>query len=190
MYPPEQDRNLQYPYLPKHYQKLYISFIRLACSMIFAGLLTGILFRESTRHLTYAHLNPGPHWESVYHLALVHGHTLLIGVVVPIIVLIMLHLSQRLGANPVSEAFTRWGGFLYHLGAGMTILLLLYKGYHYILSVRSGMMDFSHIEDAYFGGYTILKQGIYGLAHTALGTSLCIFSIGILKNLPRKKEPG
>jgi|GEM_PF-997711 len=185
---PDSMLNIQSPYeLPRHYKMLYASFLRLACTMILFAFLMGILHRESTRHLGYSKLAPGFHWESVYHLALLHGHIFMIGVILPLTTLVMLQFALFLGAEPLSEASTIWGKRLYHWGAGLTLLLFLYKGYHYVLSVRSGILDFSHIEAAYFGGQTLLKACFYGISHTSMGFGLSLFAVGILKTVPTKK---
>lgn len=172
--------------IPTHYRKMYLSFMRLACWMVFFGLLTGILFQESTRKVPLGQFPPGIHWEAVYHLALTHGHVFLIGVLIPLAVLALLHFSLILGANPISERMAKWGGSLYHAGAGMTVLLMLYKGYHYVLSVRGGQLDFAVIHETYFAGSHLLRGILYGLSHSALGAGLIILVIAILRNLPKE----
>src|SRR6478609_11535510 len=174
--------------LPKHYRLLYASFIRLACTMILFALFTGILHRESTRHLSYANLAPGIHWEAIYHLALVHGHIFMIGVILPIITLVMLHFGMILRAAPLSETTIAWGKRLYHTGAGLMLGLFIYKAYHYVLSVRFGLLDFSKIETTYFAGNSLLKALLYGLSHTSMSVCLGIFAVGLLKTMPSVKQ--
>jgi hypothetical protein len=174
--------------IPSHYKKMYGSFIRLACIMSLFALITGILFQESTRKIPYEKLAPGLHWEAVSNLALLHGHTFLIGVLIPLAVLGMMHFSLHLKGNPISEKTVKWGALLYHIGAGLTVLLLLYKGYHYVLSVRMGQLDFAAIDHSYFGGMTLLRQIVYGLSHTSLAVGLGMLSVGILRSLPQKAK--
>ena len=171
--------------IPEHYRKLYLSFIRLACWMVFFGLLSGILFQESTRKVPHGTPSPGIHWEAVYHLALVHGHVFLIGVMIPLAVLTLLQFSLLLGAQPIGSRAARWGSLLYHSGAGLTALLILYKGYHYVLSVRAGQLDFAIIHETYFAGSHLLRAIVYGIAHSALGAALIILVVAILRNLPK-----
>ncbi len=171
--------------LPPHYRKLFASFIRLACWMIFFGLVAGILFQESSRKTPYEKFAPGLHWEAVYHLALLHGHVFLIGVVIPLVVLLLLYFALLLGSQPLSEKSVRWGKLLYHSGAGLTVVLMLYKGYHYLISVRMGQLDFAAIDHGFFGGQHVLRAIVYGLGHTAMAVGLGVFAWGILKSLPK-----
>lgn len=176
--------------LPRHYQKLYASFIRLACYMAFFALGTGILFRESTRKLSETVLQPGMHWDISYHLALVHGHIFLIGVLIPVALLGIVHLAFGLNGKALPEKYTAWGGRLYHIGAGLTAILILYKGYHYVLSARAGNLDLQAIQQHYFAGQVMLRQIVYGISHTSLGTGLGIILVGVLQSLPSQKQMG
>lgn len=171
--------------IPAHYKRLYLSFLKLACWMVFFGLTAGILFQESSRKVPVGKLAPGIHWESVYHLALLHGHVLLIGVVVPVAVITMLQFGLMLDGKVVSEKLLKWGGRLYAGGTGVSVLLMLYKGYHYLISVRMGQMDFAVIEQGLFGGEHIIRAVVYGVAHTAMSAGLITLAVGILRSLPK-----
>ncbi len=170
--------------IPKHYQSLFIRFIRFACGMTIFALLSGILFQESTKKIPFsATYPPGIHLESTYHLALVHGHAFLIGVLIPLAVIGMLYFGLLLGGKTVSKNQTEWGSWLYLPSAFLSIMLMIYKGYHYVLSVRMGQLDFVQIDHSFFGGSHLLRQIVYGLSHTSMSIGLGILVIAIWRSL-------
>ena len=176
------------PTLPAHYRKFYISFIKLACFMIIFALVAGILFQESgTRKIHYdGKFTPGVPWESLYHLALLHGHVFLIGVLVPMAMLVMAQFGLIVGGSELSAKSLKLTAALYHSGAGATVLLMLYKGYHYVMAVRGNQMDFAVIDDSFFGAQHVVRAIGSGLSHTAMGAGLSILAVSILKSMPKK----
>jgi len=174
--------------LPPHYRKIYLGFIKFACWMVFFGLIAGILFQESSKKVPFEKFPPGIHWESIVYLALLHGHIFLIGVLIPIAVLAMLQFGLILEGKIVSERVLKWGGCLYKWGALLTVLLMLYKGYHFVISVRMGQTDFAAIEHNYFGGILPLRAAAYGISHTAMAVGLIVLVIGILRSLPKAAQ--
>lgn len=171
--------------LPDHYRRFYASFVKFACWMIFVALIAGILFQESTRKVTFDAVAAGTHWEAVYHLAFVHGHVFLIGVLIPLAVLGLMQVSLLLDAKTLTQNVLNWGGRLYTWGAGLTVALMLYKGYHYVLSVRMGQLDFVAIDHSFFGGQEIIRHIVYGVSHTAMSIGLIVLAIAILRSLPK-----
>jgi hypothetical protein len=174
--------------LPEHYAKFYHRTLRFALVMIIFALLSGILFQESSKKASYSlALTAGPHLESVIHLALLHGHVFLIGVLIPLAVMAMLQLGLLLNGKEICKKTLSWGSWLYLPGAALTVILMLYKGYHYLLSVRAGQLDFQAIEHSYFFGQVALRHTLYGLSHTAMGIGLIVFVVAIWKSLSSKK---
>ncbi len=171
--------------LPNHYKEAYRCLIKYACGMILFALLSGILFQESGKKVPYEEFGPGMHWESVYHLALLHGHSFLIGTLIPTALIVLLHVSLVLGAEPIGEKCLKWGKMLYLAGATLSIALMLYKGYHFMLSVRGGETDFAVIEASLFGGISGLRHGLYGLTHTAMAVGLGMLAWKISGSLPK-----
>jgi len=170
--------------IPNYYQTLYIRFIRFACGMTIFALLSGILFQESTRKIPFsATYPPGIHWEAVYHLAFVHGHIFLIGVLIPLAVIGMLHFGLLLGRKTISNKLLKWGSWLYLPNAFLAVLLMLYKGYHYVISIRMGQLDFVQIDHNFFGGCHILRQIVYGVSHTLMSVGLGILVVAIWRSL-------
>ncbi len=171
--------------LPSHYKEVYRCFIKYACWMTLFALITGILFQESGKKVSYEEFGPGMHWESVYHLALLHGHSFLIGVLIPTALIVLLHVALVLGAEPLGEKGLKWGKMLYLAGATVSIALMLYKGYHFMLSVRGGETNFAVIEASLFNGISGLRHGLYGLSHTSMGVGLGMLVWKIAASLPQ-----
>ncbi len=172
-------------HLPSHYPTFFQRMMRFALIMIFIALLSGILFQESAKKATYADLAPGLHLETVIHLALLHGHVFLIGTLIPMIICWMCYLGLCLGKSPASEKLLRWGSRLYLSGAALSVFLMLYKGYHFLLSVRFGETDFAIIEQNYFFGIAILRHIVYGTAHIGMGIGLTLMAIALWKSLSK-----
>jgi hypothetical protein len=159
--------------------------LRYAIVMAFVALLAGLAFQESSRKLDFAKAPPGRHIESVLHLALVHGHAFTLGVLMPLAMAGALLIARRVGAAPLSPRALAWLTRGYLPFAAVAVALMLYKGYHVLLSVRMGETDFVIIDAALFGGVKLLRHGIYGIAHTGMGVALGVFLVALWRSLPR-----
>lgn len=170
--------------IPQHYQAFYRLFLRFSVVMMIAALLMGILFQESSKKAPVSEMLPaGPHLESVFALSLVHGHAFLIGALIPLALSWMLYLGLQLGFRPLSEKTLRWTSRLYLPSATVAILLMLYKGYHFLLGVRSGNLDFAGLNASLFMGSHALRASVYGLTHTAMAVGLSIALIAFWKSM-------
>lgn len=173
--------------IPEHYRPFYRLYLRFSVVMMIAALLMGILFQESSKKAPITEALPaGPHLESIFSLALVHGHTFIIGALVPLAVTWMLYLGLQLGYRPLSEKSLNWGSRLYLPGAVMAVVLMLYKGYHYLLGVRSGQLDFEVLNQTFFFGSHALRAATYGLTHTAMAVGLFILILSFWKSMNQK----
>ncbi|MBL8031795.1 MAG: DUF2871 family protein [Candidatus Doudnabacteria bacterium] len=158
------------------------------------ALIAGILFQESTRKVTYEAVGAALHWEAVYHLALLHGHSFIIGVLIPVAILVAMQFSLMMGGAIISEKSLKWGVLLYQIGVVLSVLLMLYKGYHYVLSVRKvlssgmGQLDIAQIQHSFFGGQELLKQVVYGVSHVAMSAGIIVLLVGIWRSLPSKSS--
>ncbi len=159
--------------------------IRYAIVMVFVALLAGLVFQESSKKLDFAAASPGLHIESVIHLALVHGHAFTMGVLIPLAMAGALLIARRIGGTPLTPRAIAWLTRGYLPFAALSMALMLYKGYHILLSVRMGERDFVAIDAAYFGGLKLLRYGMGGIAHTAMGVALCVFLVALWRSMPR-----
>lgn len=90
--------------IPDHYRALYRTWLRYAIVMILLGLLIGLSFEESAKRAPVSAVLPaGVHLEAILPLALAHGHAILLGTVLPLVLVFMLHLGLTLGFRPRRE---------------------------------------------------------------------------------------
>lgn len=173
--------------IPGHYRKFYHLYMRFTMVMTIVALLLGIVFQESSKKAPISDVLPaGAHLEAIITLALVHGHAFLIGVLIPLALTWLLYLGLSLGHPPVSSKSLKIGTTLYLPGSVLAIILMLYKGYHYLLGVRSGNLDFQVLQESFFMGSHALRAAAYGLTHTAMAVGLGIMVISLWKTLKKQ----
>ena len=170
--------------LPDHYRRFFRTQLRFALLMMAVALLTGICFQESGKKVHIDAAVPvGAHLEYILGLALVHGHTFLIGVLVPLALTWMLQLGLNLGLPPLSPLSLRTATALYVPGALAVVALMLVKSYHFILGVRHGVTDFNLLNQSFLGGGHALRAGLYGASHAAMAAGLAVFAVGFWRSL-------
>ena len=174
--------------VPEHYQRFHRTQLRFALIMVVVALLAGICFQESGRKVLITPAVPaGAHLEFLLSLALVHGHAFLVGVLLPLAFSWMLQLCLALGLEPVSGRTLAWTTALYLPGSVLTVVLMLVKGYWLVLGVRHGATDFAALNAAYLGSSHLLRAGIYGLGHAAMGIGAGILAAGLWRSLGSRK---
>ena len=171
--------------MPASYRDTIRVLVKYAVVMTVVGLLAGVAFQESSKKLDYADVVPGVRLEAILSLALVHGHMLVTAVIFPL-VLAGLDLARRAGGAELSLGAQRWLTRGYLPSVTLTIVLMLYKGYHTLLSVRFGERDFDAIDAAFFGGALPLRHAVYGLVHVAMAVSLIAFGVALWRSFGRK----
>ena len=173
--------------LPEHYRHFYRTHLRFALIMLGFGLLFGIAFQESTRKLPISQAVPaGMHLESILALALVHGHAILIGTLLPLAATWALQIGLVLGAPPLSARSLSWATRLYIPGSAVSVLLMLWKGYHLVLGVRFGSLDLGALNQSFIFGSHALRAALYGTSHTAMAVGLAILGVGLWRCLDTK----
>ncbi len=170
---------------PTHYRRTVRVYLRFAMVCLIVGLLSGVAFQESSKKFNAAAVGDLSYWDANLRLALVHGHIFFIGVLLPVAMLGMLHLARSYGGAEIGPKALRWTSRLYLPCAAVTVALMLYKGYHVLLSARFGVTELGAIDAAYFGGLTALRHTVYGLAHTGMAVGLGIFVWSLWRNLRR-----
>jgi len=173
--------------LPEPYRRFYRTHLRYALIMLLFGLLAGISFQESTKKMPISETLPaGMHLESILSLALVHGHAILIGVLLPLAAIWTLHIGLILGAAPLSSRSLKWITRLYIPGSVASVLLMLWKGYHFVLGVRGGTLDLGALNQTFLFGNHALRAAVYGTSHTAMAVGLGILGVGLWRSLNRE----
>ena len=173
--------------IPEHYRALYRSWLRFAIVMMMIGLLSGLAFEESAKRAPVSDLLPaGKHLEAILPLALLHGHAFLLGAVLPLTLVFMLHLGLTMGFRPLGPKTLKAATWLYLPGSALSIALMLYKGYHWVLGVRFGHTDFVAWNAAFFGGNPALRAATYGIAHTAMAVGMAILAIAFWRSMGKQ----
>ncbi len=173
---------------PPHYSTTVRVLLRYALIMLMVGLLSGVAYRESAKKLPLTPAPDGPQfWDGALHLALVHGHLILIGVLLPVALAGMLHLARAHGGRELGPRSLAWVVYLYLPCATVTGLLMLYKGYHVLLAARHGEADLARIDETFFAGNTALRYAIYGLSHTGMAVGLGIFAWCLWRSLGTRR---
>lgn len=177
------------PALPLHYIAAIRTLLRFGLVMVVVGLLSGIAFQESSKKMSLTPpVGEVTHLDAVLNLALVHGHILVTGVLFPIAMACVLYLARACGGMDVSRRALRWIVSTYLPFVSASILLMLYKGYHVLLSVRAGLTDMNQIDGNLFAGNKALRHSLYGLSHGGMAFALCLFSWCVWRSLRTKSQ--
>lgn len=174
------------PTVPAPYRSAVRVLLRYAAAMTIFALLCGVLFQESTKKLGYAEAEPGLRLEAVLSLALVHGHVFVTAVLIPIAMAGALFLALKAGGAELGARPLAWLTRGYLPSVTGAVLLMLYKGYHVLLAVRSGERDLDAIDRAFFGGIAALRHGVYAVVHITMALSLGVFVVAIWRSLRAK----
>jgi hypothetical protein len=173
---------------PAYYSRWAGIYVKFALSMSVLGLLMGIAYQESTKKAPISDVLPlGAHLEATYHLSLVHGHSLLMGCILPLTVLWLLYLGTRMNRPALSENLLSIGSKLYLAGTAVATILMIYKGYHLLLGVRgedflAGKQTFEAIQHSFFGGEEAIRKTVYALSHIALSGGFFTLVFGFWKS--------
>ena len=171
--------------VPDHYRRAVHTLLRFAVGATLIGLLSGVAFQESAKKLSYAEAAPGLRLEAILSLALVHGHVFVSGVLIPIAMAGALFLARKAGGTELAPRTLAWLTRGYLPSVTGTLLLMLYKGYHVLLSVRFGETDLAVVDAKFFGGAVALRHAVYGVTHVAMALSLGVFAVGLWRSLRR-----
>ncbi len=171
--------------LTPHYRRFFRAMLRFALIMLVAGGITGLVYQEMTKSLTYMVLDPGLRIEGLQRLAVLHGHSFLIGAVMPIVWLAMLYFSLLLGAPPIGPRGLRWIFWTYVPSAATVVMLIFYKGTHFVIELRGGSRDFSAINAGVFGGNKLLRGLAYGGSHSVATVALGVFAVCVWRTLSK-----
>jgi hypothetical protein len=173
--------------LPAHYTSSMRTLVRFAAAMALFGLLCGVLFQESAKQLDHAEAPGGLHLQAVLSLALVHGHVLVSATLVPIAMASALMLARRAGGAEISPRALAWLTRGYLPCVTLAVLLMLYKGYHVLLSVRFGATDLDLVDARFFGGLTALRHAVYGVVHVGMALGLGVYCVALWRSLGSRR---
>lgn len=169
--------------LPQSYQAALRTLLRFASAMMVVALLTGVLFQESSKKLSFADAPPGLHIETTIRLALVHGHVFTTAVLIPIAAAAALVLARRIGGRELTQRSLRWLTRVYLPLVSSALALMLWKAYHLLLSVRWGETDLDAIDAQFFFGLKWARHIVYGGSHIGMAVGLGVFAVALFRSL-------
>jgi hypothetical protein len=170
--------------LPQHYKTNVIVWIKYMLIMLLLGLVMGIVYAESAKKVPLTGFGVDTSFYANYLLSLLHGHTMMFGVFIPLAIVALLLLPVvLLKTKPLSANLLRAISGIYIPSAVVSVGLLLYKAYATQLMVRGGNLDFVAIDHALFGANHTLRVVIYALPHTGFAIGLLLLIVGVWKSL-------
>ena len=174
--------------LPRHYQTTLLFFTRFIIIMLVLALLMGILYAESAKKVPLEGFGVQLSFHANYYLSLLHGHTFMFGVFIPLAAMALLVLPVlALNTQPLSAGRLKWVTWLYWPNALWSLGLLVYKAYATQLMVRGGNLDLVQVDHLLFGANHTLRVIIYALPHTLFAAGLVVLITGIWKSLKTAK---
>jgi hypothetical protein len=161
-------------------KSLIAKIVRFAIIMIIIGLVIGIFYREYSKKLLYKF----PLDTQVlvgHHFSLAHGHTILLGAVIPLLLALLAFLVYECYEKK-SEMFRllRKVFNFYMIGAIASLILLYYKGSAFIyIFQKNPAQSLNVIDKNLFFGIDLLRIFLYLICHAIWGVSL-IYFVGVL----------
>ncbi len=137
--------------------------IRYATVMGVLALLMGLVYREFARPF-FGGLGLEEQWRYGHFMSLVHGHTFLLGVVIPAVLALLTMLVLAQLTEKDRQAMTlRFK--VYVAASAVALLLMVYKGLAFIVGAGQPL---DALDAALFGGSRWLRGILFGGSHIAL----------------------
>lgn len=167
---------------PQHGRAIRI-LLRYAAVMGIVGILAGVAYQESSKRLSYELAAHGLREEGTLRFALLHGHVLLTGVVLPIACAVMLALGPRVGGRPLGRKSLGWLLYGYLPHTALALVLLLAKGLHFLRAAYGPNFDVAAAQESFFGGHRLWRHSVYGYVHFVMGLGLVVFLVAVYRSL-------
>ncbi len=163
---------------PNRFYKLIITYIMV---MLVVALAIGVVYREvSKAYLSDKELEQQIMYS--YFLSLCHGHTFMVGVLIPTAILVAIYVIDSRNLGKINYGSLRKAFLLYIVSAIGIISLLLYKG----ISITTSGTSLTQAYNSLYGGNVALRESVYGLIHLLLGISIVWIVIIILRSFGKQ----
>jgi len=144
-------------------QNLFRKQIVFSTIMIVVALIMGLVFREVSR-LFFQNLTLEQQLIYGHDMGLVHGHTFLLGVVIPLVLasftlIVLPDLTEKRLQN-MNIRFS-----VYMIAATVALALMVYKGLAFIMGAG---LPLETIDAGLFWGNRILRGVLFGLSHVTI----------------------
>jgi len=164
--------NHSYPPLAK---KLFATQIRFAGAMSIVALLMGLVYREVSRPF-FANLSLDQQALYGHNMSLVHGHTFLLGAVIPLALAVFtLLVLPNLTDKRLKNFQIRFKAYMIAVGAAL--LLMAYKGLAFIFAAGQPLAG---IDTGLFFGSPLLRGILFGLSHVTIFWAVGEMMAGIM----------
>lgn len=155
-------------------QKLFQKQIIFASVMSVLALLMGLVYREVSR-VFFAKLTLEQQLVYGHDMSLVHGHTFLLGAVIPLVLagftLIVLPALTEKRLKNINIRFNA-----YMVAASVALALMVYKGLAFIMGAG---LPLETIDAGLFWGNRILRGILFGLSHVTIFWSVGEMMVGL-----------
>lgn len=163
---------------PSKFYKLIITYIMI---MLIVALAIGVVYREvSKAYLSDKELEQQIMYS--YFLSLCHGHTFMVGVLIPTAILVVVYVIESRNLGRINYSSLRKAFLLYMVSAIGIVSLLLYKG----ISITISDTSLTQAYNSLYGGNLALRESVYGIIHLLLGISIVWIVVIILRSLGKK----
>jgi len=163
----------QYPPLV---QKLFAKQIRFAAVMSVLALIMGLVYREVSRPF-FADLSLEQQILYGHDMSLVHGHTFLLGAIIPIVMaMLALLVMPNLPDKRLQNMNIRFSAYM--IAASVALALMLYKGLAFIFGAG---LPLETIDASLFWGNSILRSTLFGLSHVTIFWAVGEYMAGIFR---------
>jgi hypothetical protein len=144
-------------------QKLFRKQIIFAAIMSVLALIMGLVYREVSR-VFFEKLTMEQQLVYGHDMSLVHGHTFLLGAVIPLVLagftLIVLPMLTEKRLKNMNIRFTA-----YMVAASVALALMVYKGLAFIMGAG---LPLETIDAGLFWGDRVLRGILFGLSHVTI----------------------
>jgi len=151
-----------------------------AAVMAVTALAIGVLYREVSK----AYLAGVPLSDAItasYYLSVAHGHTFMVGVLIPAALATLTYVAVKLGGE-LSLKSARRAFTVYAAGSLMALALLIYKGLGVVVAYGSNpAAGLDAADNTLFLGSHALRESLYGTAHLLLGIGLAWYAALLIK---------
>jgi len=165
--------------------------LQFASIMLIVGMLMGLITREIERLDPYNTVPAGLNIETRLDLSIMHGHTLIMGSILPCCVAVMIVISKFIGVPDIRYRSLKISIGMYIGGTIGALILLFYKGIHLAVlvhdMVNDGTVNFADVDSKLFGGSLGFRSTIYAIVHIIMGAGLMMFAASLLIVLGKVK---
>jgi len=148
-------------------QKLFRKQIIFASVMSVTALILGLVYREVSRGF-FKNLNLEQQLIYGHDMSLVHGHTFLLGVVIPVVLAcFVLIVLPNLNEKRLKNINIRFSAYM--IAALVALALMVYKGLSFIIGAG---IPLETIDAGLFFGNRVLRGTLFGLSHITIFWSI------------------